>query len=94
MGARVAAARSQVPQAVSPLSCSRLPVFSMWHDTEWNQIDQCIVSWPEIMKEAYLRKSSALTLWTAIRGLFLDNADQRVVYGDQRALPRQQPFPR
>jgi hypothetical protein len=29
MGARATAARSQVPQAVSSLSCSRLPVFSV-----------------------------------------------------------------
>jgi hypothetical protein len=62
---------------------------AMWHDPEWLQVDQGIVSWlynsvsPQIMKMLFLRKPTAHVLWTSLQGLFLDNADQRAVHALQ-----------
>lgn len=59
---------------------------SMWHDHERLQVDQCIVSWlyltvtSDLMKMVVVEQPSAFLLWSAIRGLFLDNSNQRAVY--------------
>jgi hypothetical protein len=62
---------------------------AMWHDTEWLQVDQGIVSWlynsvsPHIMKMVFLHKPTMHALWMSLQGLFLDNAYRRAVYAPQ-----------
>lgn len=62
---------------------------AMWHDTDWLQIDQCIMSWlyttgtSELIKTIVIERPMAYMIWSAICGLFLDNADQRTVYALQ-----------
>jgi hypothetical protein len=57
-----------------------------FHDVKWLQVDQDIVSWlytsvtPRIMKMVFLHQPMVIALWPAIKGLFLENADQRAVY--------------
>jgi hypothetical protein len=58
----------------------------MFHDAEWLQIDNSIISWlynsisSELMAMIQVPEPTASTLWMAIRGLFLDNAMQRTIY--------------
>ncbi|KAL6634084.1 hypothetical protein ACP70R_026755 [Stipagrostis hirtigluma subsp. patula] len=58
-------------------------------DGEWSQIDYCVVSWlyatvsKEIRDMVMQPRHTVLTLWTAIRNLFLDNAMHRAVYALQ-----------
>jgi hypothetical protein len=62
---------------------------AMWHDNEWLQVNQVIVSWlynyvsPQIMKMVFLHKLMGHVIWMSLQGLFLVNADQRVVDGLQ-----------
>lgn len=65
---------------------------AMWHNAEWLQVDQGIFALvlqlrvpatQQIMKMMYQHKLSVHALWSAIRGLFLDNADQRAIYALQ-----------
>jgi hypothetical protein len=62
---------------------------AMVDDTEWLQIDSCIVSWlyatisKEIWSDVFKPKASAYTAWKVITGQFLDNSLQRAVYAQQ-----------
>jgi hypothetical protein len=62
---------------------------NMWHNADWLQVDQCIVSSlynsisPQIMKMVFLSKPRAHALWMSLQGLFLDNADQRAMHALQ-----------
>jgi hypothetical protein len=64
-------------------------VAAMVDDTEWLQIDSCIVSWlyatisKEIWSDVFKPKASAYTAWKVITGQFLDNSLQRAVYAQQ-----------
>ncbi|XP_062208904.1 uncharacterized protein LOC133910571 [Phragmites australis] len=59
------------------------------HDADWTQIDYAIVSWlytsvsKGVMDAVVHPHPTAFSLWTAIRGLFRDNAMQRAVYALQ-----------
>lgn len=59
---------------------------AMWHNTDWLQVDQCIVSWlytsisPAMMKMVQVPDPTVYVIWSKIRGLFLDNADQHAIY--------------
>jgi hypothetical protein len=59
------------------------------HDAEWTQIDHCIVAWiyltvsKTIRDMVFHRCATAFSAWNAVRGLFLNNASQRVVYALQ-----------
>ncbi|KAL6647998.1 hypothetical protein ACP70R_012222 [Stipagrostis hirtigluma subsp. patula] len=62
---------------------------SMFLNGEWVQIDHCVISWlyatvsKDIRDMVMKPGHTALTLWTAIRNLFLDNAMHRAVYALQ-----------
>jgi hypothetical protein len=68
---------------------SSIDAHAMWHDTEWPQVDQRVVSWlynsvsPQIMKMVFFCKPAAHALWTSLQGLFLDNTNKRAVYALQ-----------
>jgi hypothetical protein len=55
---------------------------NMWHNVEWLQINQCIVSWlytsvtSPLMQMVQVPQLKAYLIWCAIRSLLLDNADQ------------------
>jgi hypothetical protein len=53
----------------------------MWHNIDWLQADQCIISWlytsvtASMMQMVQVPKPTTYTIWSVIRGLFLDNTD-------------------
>jgi hypothetical protein len=59
---------------------------AIWHNAEWLQVDQCIISWlynsmtPGLMQMVQVPQPTAYLIWREIHGLFLDNADQRTIY--------------
>jgi hypothetical protein len=65
---------------------SSQPTHEQRHDSEWNIIDQCIVSWLYISIAKDVRnivrapKATAYRIWQAIHDQFRDNELHRVVY--------------
>ena len=63
---------------------------AMLLDTEWTQIDTCIVSWlyttlsPELLSAVLQPRDDAYTAWTSIGSQFLDNIVQRTIQLCQR----------
>lgn len=61
----------------------------MFHDSEWLQVDSCIVMWLYSSVSKDLRGMimvphlTAYSVWTSICNLFLDNTMQRAVYAQQ-----------
>jgi hypothetical protein len=58
----------------------------MWHNVEWLQIDQCIMSWlytsvtPSLMQMVQVPQLMSYIIWCTIHVMFFNNADQCVIY--------------